>query len=295
MRLRWALEDQGTALVWGDGLLRKDRRHGVLRARGREMAGGLGSGPLRFDAISDTPMPAEPVDDGPPAPRVVVRTPGMVSLRIDDCLAADAEAFRLLHELGLVAEMGIPTRLLDRRGHCTQSLLEAMVADGNTVESHSRLHESTPRSFGDFYLEIVGSAQDLRRRGFDPHVFIQPGTWREGPTLLDSEAKLRGPFFELLRRVYVSTEAYAWPAALRFPVAGREGPSHWPLRAYTLAWLEARLRLAATDSLWISFMWHAWDMPPAELEARLRLIAALRDSGLVTVLPYYPALRAVRE
>jgi len=200
-----------------------------------------------------------------------------------------------MHALGLVAEMAIPTRRLDRRGHCTQSLLAAMVADGNTVESHSRLHGSAPPNFGDFYLEVVGSAQDLRGRGFDPHVFIQPGTWQQGPTLLDSRAKLQSPYYALLRRLYVSTEAYAWPAAMRIPVPGREGPNHWPLKVFTPQTLEARLRMAAADSLWITFMWHSWDMPLAQLEPRLRVIAALRDSGLVTVLPYYPALRAVRE
>ena len=42
-------------------------------------------------------------------------------------------------------------------------------------------------------------------------------------------------------------------------------------------------------------MWHAWDMTPTELKARLRVIAALRDSGMVTVLPYYTALNATRE
>jgi hypothetical protein len=293
--LRWALEDHGAVLASADqgGALRQDPRHGVLRARGR--ATGLSGGRLRFEAISDTPMPEAPVDNGPPAPLVVVRTPAVVSLRIDDCMAADAAAFHLLHGLGLVAEMAIPSRWLDRRGHCTQSLLQAMVADGNTVESHSRWHGSAPPSFGDFYLETVGSAQDLRQRGFDPHVFIQPGTWRVGPTLLDSPAKLQSPYYALLRRVYVSTEAYAWLAAMRLPVPGREGPNHWPLKAFTPQALEARLRGAALDSTWITFMWHSWDMPLPALEARLRVIAAMRDSGLVTVLPYYPTLRAVRR
>ncbi len=296
--LRWVLENQGTVLASGDegGALREDRPYGVLRARGRATGlAQLGGGRLWFDAISDTPMPAEPVDDGPLAVHVVVRTPAVVSLRLDDCNAADAEAFRVMHALGLVAEMAIPTRRLDRPGHCTQSLLAAMVADGNTVESHSRLHGSAPPNFGDFYLDVVGSAQDLRGRGFDPHVFIQPGTWRHGPTLLDTRAKLQSPYYALLRRLYVSTEAYAWPAAMRIPVPGREGPNHWPLKVFTPQTLETRLRMAAADSLWITFMWHSWDMPLDQVEARLQVIAALRDSGLVTVLPYYPALRAVRE
>jgi len=54
-------------------------------------------------------------------------------------------------------------------------------------------------------------------------------------------------------------------------------------------------RVALWGDGWISFMWHAWDMTPTELKARLRVIAALRDSGMVTVLPYYTALHATRE
>ena len=135
----------------------------------------------------------------------------------------------------------------------------------------------------------------MRRRGFDALVFIPPGTWRSGATLMDSPGKLVGPYAQLLRRVYVTTETYALPAGVPIPVVGREGPKSLPLRAFSLLALEWRLRNAATDSQWIGFMWHAWDMTPAELEARLRVIAALRDSGLVSVLPYYTALHASRQ
>ena len=111
----------------------------------------------------------------------------------------------------------------------------------------------------------------------------------------NSPATLVGPYAELLRRVYISTESYALPAGVPIPVPGRDGPRSLPLKAFTLLALEWRLRNAATDSQWIGFMWHAWDMTPAELEARLQIVAALRDSGLVTVLPYYTALHASRQ
>ncbi len=250
---------------------------------------------LRFDLFSDTPMPADSFADPVASGSVVVRTPGVVSLRIDDCNGKDAVAFRMLRAFGLTAAMGVPSQRIDRHGYCTQRLLQAMVAAGNLVEAHSRTHGAAPTGFGEFYLETVGAAQELRSRGFDPHVFIPPGTWRAGPTLFDSQKKLVGPYGALLRRVYGSTEAYAQPAVLRVPATGRNGPSSWPLKAFSVEQLEARVRRAAADSQWVSFMWHAWDMPPAELEARLRVIAALRDSGLVTVLPYYSALHATRE
>jgi hypothetical protein len=112
---------------------------------------------------------------------------------------------------------------------------------------------------------------------------------------MDGPGKLIGPFADLLRRVYVSTESYALPSHVSIPVPGRDGPSSLPLKLLTPAALDARVRRAAADSQWIGFMWHSWDMPLEDLRARLRVIAALRDSGLVTVLPYFSALHAGRN
>ena len=298
--VRWQLDGSGVAWTSvGSERLAVDRRQRTWRSTGwaEETGGGAGTvlGPVRFDLIADTPMPAAPITDPMPRGGVIVRTPAVVSLRIDDCMGGDVVAFEILQELGLTAEMAVPSRRVDRPGHCSQQLLEAMVAAGDAVESHSRLHGPTPASFADFYLEASGSALDLRRRGFEPLVFIPPGTWRRGPTLMSSAGKLVGPYAELLRREYVSTESYALPTGVPIPAPGRDGVSSLPLRAFTPLALEWRLRNAATDSQWIGFMWHSWDMSSAELEARLRIIAALRDSGLVTVLPYYAALHAARQ
>ena len=293
----WRLDGGGAA--WsaaGSGLLTMDWRHRTWRSTGWAVkeVGGVPER-VRFELIADTPMPLDLIVDPTPRGSVVVHTPAIVSLRIDDCMAADRVAFELLQRLRLTAEMGVPSRRVNRRGHCSKQLLDEMVAAGDLVESHSRLHGATPGSFGDFYLDVVGSAQDLRRRGFEPLVFIPPGTWRQGPTLMDSPGKLVGPYAELLRRVYVSTQSYALPAVVAVPVSGRDGPGGAALKWFTIPVLEGRLRQAVADSQWLSFMWHAWDMTPAELEARLRVIAALRDSGLVTVLPYYTALHATRQ
>jgi len=293
--MQWELRGPGGE-PWLAGAARgpnKNRRHGVWQARGAT-TGSLSGGArqrLWFQLISDTPMPvpvADPVAHG----TLVVKTPAIVSLRIDDCLAKDAVAFELLKTLGMTAELAVPSRWVGRPRHCTPALLNAMVAAGNTVGAHSRFHGSAPQSFGDFYLEVVGGAQDLRRRGFQPWTFIAPGTWRNGPTLFDTADKLNSPYGQLLRRVYLSTEAYALRAAIAIPTPTRDGPVSWPLAAFTMPALETRVRQAATDGQWISFMWHVWDMQPGLLEAKLRLIAALRDSGLVTVLPYYTALHA---
>src|SRR3989442_3389964 len=296
----WQLGGSGTAWTAAGGGRRVwDRRQRTWRCRGGAVvAAGGASGALervKFDLIADTPMPPDPIADPTPRGSVVVRTPAVVSLRIDGCMAADAVAFALLQKLRLTVEMAAPSRRIDRRGHCSQQLLEEMVAAGDLVESHSRFHGPAPASFGDFYLETVGSAQDLRRRGFNPFVFIPPGSWRSRPTLMDSPGKLVGPYAELLRRVYVSTQSYALPSVVPVPISGRDGPSSAALKWFTIPVLEERLRQAVADSQWLSFMWHAWDMTPADLEARLRVIAALRDSGLVTVLPYYTALHAARQ
>ena len=293
----WELDGGGAGWsATGAGRLAIDMRHRTWRATGwaTEAVGGAPER-VRFDLIADTPMPLDPIVDPTPRGSVVIHTPAIVSLRIDDCMAADRVAFALLQRLGLTAEMAVPSRRVNRRGHCSQQLLDEMIAAGDPVESHSRLHWRTPATFGDFYLEAVGSAQDLRRRGFEPFVFIPPGTWRSGPTLMDGPGKLVGPYAELLRRVYVSTECYALPAAVSIPAPGRDGPVSWALKGRTVATLAERLRVAVTDSQWINFMWHAWDMTPEELESKLQVIAAFRDSGLVTVLPYYVALHAVRQ
>jgi hypothetical protein len=294
--MQWSLERQGAVLASGEGVARWNRRHRVARIRGAARSSLPGAHPAtQFELIGDVPLPQDPVVDPVPRGAVIVTTPGVVSLRIDDCNGADADAFRVLRELHLTAAMGVPSGRINREGYCSQALLEAMVRDGDRVESHSRVHGQAPKSFGGFYLEVVGSAQDLRARGFIPSVFIPPGTWRRGPTLMDGAAKLIGPYADLLRRTYVSTESYALPPYVSLPAPGRDGPSSLPLKAVTPAMLEARVRRAAADSQWIGFMWHSWDMPLEDLRARLRVIAALRDSGLVTVLPYFSALHAGRN
>src|SRR2546427_4954818 len=187
----WRVDGSGTA--WnaaGRGWLEVDRQHRTWRSTGwaDEAVGGAGDalGRVRFDLIADTPMPPDPITDPTPRGSVLVRTPAVVSLRIDDCMGGDVIAFEILQELRLTAEMAVPSRRVDRPRHCSQQLLEQMVAAGDLVESHSRWHWRAPATFGDFYMEAVGSAQDLRRRGFDPLVFIPPGTWRRGPTLMNS-------------------------------------------------------------------------------------------------------------
>ncbi len=299
-QLDWRLESQGLPAAWGRAPLTSDARYWVPRSRGRgtlSWAGEMRS--VTFDVIGGMPMPTKPVIDPIPPASVVVQTPGIVSLRLDDCAATDDGAFSVLQRLGLVAEFAVPSAFVGQPGSCSEDLLRAIYTAGNTVESHSRLHETPPVNFGDFYLETVGSASDLRARGYSPHDFIQPGPWHTGisgdPTDFDNPAKLRTPYGALLRRVYVALEAYLQVSQRPlFPVTGRIGPSSLLLRRLQPGQVDTLVRAAASDGRWIQFMWHSWELSPASLTDRLAVIAALRDSGLVTVLPYYAALHATR-
>jgi len=293
--LEWRLMDTTAEVVAsGVGPLGSDLRYWVPRSRGRGMLLRAGTSlSVGFDLIGGTPMPTEPVSDPIPTASVPLHARGIVGLRIDDCNAADRESFRTLRELHLVAEVAVPTGRIDQPGSCSESLMKRMFAAGNSVESHSRLHERSPSDFGDFYLETVGSFRDLRVRGFDPRVFIQPGTWRTGLYHVDSPSKVAGPPGDLLRRVYVATEAYAYRSpTVSIPVQGRIGPISPEIKYFSPQQIEGLVRQAAANGQWLQFMWHSGDQSPSALRARLSVIAALRDSGLIEVIPFYRALHA---
>ena len=245
---------------------------------------------VRFDAIGGLPLPAEPLPPLSPTPPVPV--PGVVTLRIDDCAAADSISLALLERHHLVASFAVPTRLVGRPGRCPRRLLDSMAAHGNAVEAHSRFHGTGPTSFAEFYLETVGASRDLRAMGFDPRVFVQPGSWETGPASFDSPAKLQTPYGALLRRVYRAVEAYQ----AREPAVPYPGDGRWPyageIRYYDAERLAAFLRDASARGQWVELMWHSGDQPWSELDARLAVIEALRDSGYVANVTFRDALAA---
>jgi hypothetical protein len=297
----WRLTRDATPVAWGGTALPLFQR--VRRTEGAQWlpparGGGRGTWtgtnvPVSFAALADVPMPQQPLVDPMPVGSVTLHAHGIVSLRVDDCSALDSATFGVLRELHLVAEFGVPSRFVGRPGRCSLSLLRALVAAGNTIESHSRHHWLPPKDFAQFYLETVGSARDLRVLGFEPHVFVQPGSWNKGEFYLNSLTKVLGPAGMLLRRLYVATEAYAYSATnMALPAPGRLGPAARVLRTLTPADIEMHVRRAAAGGSWIQFMWHSSDIPADSLRPRLAVIAALRDSGLVEVMPFYRALHA---
>src|SRR5438552_3021465 len=129
--LKWELDrDDGTWQAGGQGQLEAVRGRGGWRSRGRAMgvfAGASGMRePMSFDLISDTPLPPDTSTDTATRGRVIIRTPAIVSLRIDDCMAADRVAFGLLQRLRLTAEIAVASRRIARRGHSSQQLPEDM-------------------------------------------------------------------------------------------------------------------------------------------------------------------------
>jgi hypothetical protein len=246
---------------------------------------------LRFDAIGGLPMPAEPAPPPPPLPPAIV-SGGVVSLRIDDCAASDSVSLALLARRHLVASFAVPTRLVGRPGRCPRRLLDSMIVHGNAVEAHSRFHGTQPATFADFYLETVGASRDLRAMGFEPRVFVQPGSWRSGPAFFDSPAKMATPYGALLRRVYRAVEAYqTLEPAVPYPSGGR-----WPyageIRYYSTDRLAAFLRDASARGEWVELLWHSGDQPWAALDDRLAVVEAMRDSGYIANVTFRDALRA---
>lgn len=293
-RLHWVLTSAGATVGEGGGAaLSYVGERGTLRFAGYgTLDWGGHSHRVRFDALGGLAVPEAPVVSAPVRSPPVRRGRGIVSLRIDDCHATDSASLSTLRQLGLVAEFAVPTRLIGRPGFCSRALLQAVADAGNAIESHSRFHERSPASFADFYIETVGSWRDLRALGYDPHNFIEPGTWDHGAPYFDAPAKLQSPYGALLRRLYVSVEAYASDPSVPIPAVGREGPTSMLLPGYSSSEVGALARDAAARGRWIQFMWHSGDQPADTILAGLRTIAALRDSGLIDVMSFRAALTA---
>ena len=250
---------------------------------------------LRFDALGGVPMPAEPVVMDARSRTAPGRT--VVSLRADDCPAAESEVLRLLTKNGLTAEFAVPTRLVGRNGlrRCSWALVDTLALAGNAIESHSRFHTAAPSDFATFYLETVGAARDLAARGHPPHIWVQPGTWLTGPAHLDGPDKLRTPYAALLRRVYIGIEAYAVPGtSLSYVQGGTSGPPVFYLKDFDLPALRTLLDdvTSRPGPTWIEFMWHTGDEPLDRLGQLLGVIAEYRDRGALDVKPLYDAVLA---
>jgi hypothetical protein len=290
--LQWTLTRGGELLGSGRGAL-------LAHVGGRSSPRFVGAATIslggvarsvRFDALGGLPFPSEPLP--PLSPIAPVAPTGVVTLRVDDCAAADSISLALLERHHLVASFAVPTRLVGRPGRCPRRLLDSMAAQGNAIEAHSRFHGPAPAAFADFYLETVGASRDLRAMGFEPQVFVQPGSWETGPASFDSPGKLQTPYGALLRRIYRAVEAYQ----TRDPAVPYPGDGRWPyageIRYYDAGRLAAFLRDASARGEWVELMWHSGDQPWSELDARLAVIEALRDSGYVANVTFREALAA---
>ena len=91
--LDWRLEAGGVPVAWARGPMSVDARHWAPRSRGwatlfwdgRQLA-------VAYDVIGGMPMPQDPVVGPIPEARIVVQSPGTVSLRLDDCTPGDARS-----------------------------------------------------------------------------------------------------------------------------------------------------------------------------------------------------------
>ncbi len=295
--MQWTLSGPGGAIGAGTGaLFSYVGNDGAPRFTGSATITLSGAErTVRFDALGGVPMPAEPVVIGPRSPTPPGRT--IVSLRADDCPAAESQVLGFLATNRLRAEFAVPTRLVARNGlrRCSWALVDSLAQAGNDIAAHSRFHARAPAEFVGFYLETVGAARDLTTRGHPPHLWVQPGTWLSGAAHLDGPDKLRTPYAALLRRVYVGIEAYAVPGTfVSYVQGGTGGPPVYYLKDFDLPTLRALLDDVASrpQPQWIEFFWHTGDQPLDRLGAELAVIAEYRDRGAFDVLPLYDAVLA---
>lgn len=292
-QMRWTLMRAGVQIGSGSGAMRAYvGSAGAPRFTGTaslELDGTPRS--VSFDAIGGLPMPADPVVQAPRAATPPAQA--IVSLRADDCPASESQVLAFLRATRLTAEFAVPTRLVGRLGRCTWATVDSLAAAGNTIEAHSRFHEASPPTFGDFYLETIGSALDLASRGHPAHVFVQPGTWLSGPPYLDDPSKLLTPYAALLRRAFVGVEAYAVPGtSLSYIQSGTGGPPVYYLGSFDEPTLRGFLDDLAAQPRWILFFWHTDDQPLDLLRRLLEIIAEYRDRGALSVMPLYQAVQA---
>lgn len=292
-RVSWSVEQNGAALMAGQGPASRIGQVPVFR--GPVSVAGLRAD-ARFSAFAGVPFPTEPLVQQAPVQPVHLDAPAVLSLRADDCPSQDVATLALLRELRLRAEFAVPSRLVGQPPNCRRSFILQILRAGSAVESHSRFHGAPPADFTEFYLEAVGSAEDLRRLGADPRIFIQPGTWNRGPALLDSPAKLATPYGALLRRVYSGIEAYnPRSSVVSLPAVGWTGPAPNVLSHLPPSEVDSLIRDAAARHGWIEFMWHSAAQPLEAIAPQLRVIAALRDSGLIDVMPFAEVQGAIPE
>lgn len=292
-RVTWSVSQRDGSLMTGTGSVTRIGQVPVFR--GPVSTAGLGAG-ARFSAFAGVPFPTEPLVQRAPGEHVQLDAPAVLSLRADDCPTQDVATLALLRELRLRAEFAVPARLVGQPPNCPRSFIPEVLRAGSVVESHSRFHGGPPADFTGFYLETVGSAQDLRRFGADPRIFIQPGTWTSGPAMFDASAKLATPYGALLRRVYAGIEAYVpRSSVISLPASGWTGPAPNVLSHLPPAEVDSLIRDAAARHGWIEFMWHSAAQPLEAIAPQLRVIAALRDSGLIDVMPFAEVQGAIPE
>ncbi len=131
-----------------------------------------------------------------------------VLLRVDDAVVTDLDFLEQVRQRGLVAELAIPTKLVDGPATMNWGEVTRWATLGFGMTAHSRWHRN-PRSDEEFIAEFAGSLGDMAAHGLPTTVFAQPGVWRDS-TSFDAVAKLRNWRGSLVRSLTTAFESYVY-------------------------------------------------------------------------------------
>ena len=141
-------------------------------------------------------------------------------------------------------------------------------------------------------VEVVGSLNDLRARGYPATVFVQPGAWHD--TLnFDSPAKLanwRGALFRNVTRVF---EGYEGPWHLPTGYIGKVplGVTHVTVSGWNPVSVRAWFHMALKPACFSVFLFHTVDVsPPDTLDWLLDSVADAVKHGRLRVVPMITAV-----
>ena len=205
----------------------------------------------------------------------------VLMLRVDDVWAQDTSFLPRLVARGLRAELAVPTTFPGEPQRNTWPNVMAAANQGFGLAAHSRIHSEVTGPGFDFMVEVLGSMQDLRARGFPTKVFVQPGQWADS-LYFTSEQMLANWRGALLRNVAFVFEAYVGGWSVPTGTVGHVtfGVTHTTISGYDSSSILYQFRHLFVPGSYTIFMFHSKDVnPPDQLDWLLDSIAAAVTSG----------------
>ncbi len=215
-----------------------------------------------------------------------------VSIRIDDVFSTDTALLRRLRELGLPAEIAVPSSWVGLNNHLNAAEIFAAQDQGLVIAAHSRTHGVSPASAGAYVIETVGSRNEIRDMGLTPWTFVQPGTWSGNLYFADTNSREK-PAFTFLSRHFAETEAYL-PGrggySLPLDLVDSYGFTHVSLDVTGPATFDTVLERLNVSKRWVELLIHSYRIGQpgytswVDLDRMLNRVVELRDRDSLEVI-----------